>query len=356
MYLNNMSNKSIDKFAKVYSDFLSDISSTFPEFAEKIAFIKLAPPENNFNHCLQVFPERFLDILYQNAEIFAAESEVRVDFIPEVDFKYVWASDISDNTRGIIWKYLQLILFSIIGDVNSQENLGESANLFEAISGDEFRDKLAETVEQLQREFGDNQTTVPDAEGLHDHLKGLLKGKLGKIAQEIAEETATELNLSPEDLETGNVNDVFKKLFKNPTKLMNMVKTIGTKMDAKMKSGEIKESEIMEEVSEMMSTMKNMPGAQNIEAMMRSMGLGGGGGGKMNMGAMQAHLQRNMNMAKTRERMTAKLNKNKTDPVASTTEHPVKSNGYTDEELEFISFRPDGAEKAEKSKKKKNKK
>ena len=55
---------------------------------------------------------------------------------------------------------------------------------------------------------------------LHEHITGMLDGKLGQLAREIAEETAEELDL---DLnESSDVNDVYEKLFKNPTKLMGL--------------------------------------------------------------------------------------------------------------------------------------
>lgn len=58
-----------------------------------------------------------------------------------------------------------------------------------------------------------------------------MNGKIGALAKEIAEETAGELDLgidleNPENLNMGNV---FQKLFKNPGKLMNMVKNVGQK-------------------------------------------------------------------------------------------------------------------------------
>ena len=53
---------------------------------------------------------------------------------------------------------------------------------------------------------------------------------LEKLAKEIAEETANELNA---DDEFENVDDVFQKLFKNPGKLMGLVKNISKKLDDK---------------------------------------------------------------------------------------------------------------------------
>ena len=58
---------------------------------------------------------------------------------------------------------------------------------------------------------------IPNAEALHDHINKMMEGKLGCLAKEIAEETAEDLNIDMEDVTS--INDVFNKLFKNPTKL-----------------------------------------------------------------------------------------------------------------------------------------
>ena len=52
-----------------------------------------------------------------------------------------------------------------------------------------------------------------------------------------------------------------------------------------MKSGELKESELLEEASNMMSKMKDMPGMGNIGNLLSKMGMGGKG--KMNTSAMR---------------------------------------------------------------------
>jgi hypothetical protein len=133
---------------------------------------------------------------------------------------------------------------------------------------------------------------------------------------ELAEETASDLNL---DLnETKDPKDVFQKLFKNPTKMMGMVKNIGNKIDEKIKSGEIKESELMSEGMDLLNKMQTMPGMGDMQKMFSQMGIPGlGKGGKMNMGAMEAQLNKNMKAAKMRERMHAKVNKPK--PTDTTT-------------------------------------
>ena len=151
---------------------------------------------------------------------------------------------------------------------------------------------------------------LPNPEELHEHINGLMNGKLGRLASEITEETMKDFT----DLSgISSVGDVFKNLFKNPGKLMKMVKKLGDSLDSKIKSGEIKESELMEEAAELMEKLKKVPGMKNMKDLFGQMGLdgldmlGGKGGGKLNLGAMQGQMNRNVRMAKQRDRMRAKL-------------------------------------------------
>ena len=319
-----------DEFYKIINDFTIDILITFPEYSGIISrwWNNLEDEETKkketlvvFRHCVKVFPERFFDILYKNVELFLDENEHNTEFLPGIVFKQLWNLDISDKTKETIWKYLQLILFSVIGTVHNSSDLGDTAKLFEAINEEELKQKLEETLEGMQNIFdagssplnentdasfnGINMENMPNADQLHEHINSMMEGKLGKLALELAEETAEDLNLNIDD--TGDAKDVFQKLFKNPGKMMNMVKNIGNKIDAKLKSGEIKESELMEEGMELLNKMKNMPGMGDMQKMFSQMGIPGlGKGAKVNMGAMEAQLNKNMKMAKMKERLKAK--------------------------------------------------
>ena len=324
-----------EEFYKIINDFISDILITFPEYTGIISRWWNRPSENIehsriretlfiFRHCIKIIPERFFDILYKNVEIFSEDSEINTEFLPGIVFKQLWNLDISNNTKDTIWKYLQLILFSVIGTVHSTSELGDTAKLFEAINEEELKKKLEETLEGMQNIFdasgtqldgmdasfsGINMENIPNAQQLHEHINSMMGGKLGKLAMELAEETAQDLNLDMEN--TGDAKDVFQKLFKNPGKMMNMVKNIGSKIDEKIKSGEIKESELMEEGMELLNKMKNMPGMGDMQKMFSQMGIPGlGKGAKINMGAMEAQLNRNMKNAKIKERIRTKAELN----------------------------------------------
>jgi hypothetical protein len=312
------------EFRNLMNDFMGDILTSFPEYASTIESYSVLDDDTTlrylFNHCKEVYPARFFDILYNNEDVFG-DKDANTEFLPNIDFSKLWKENLTEKTRNIIWKYLQLVLFCVIQNVKDASHFGNSEKLFEAIDEDEFKKKIEESMDDIGKFFDENNSmfkgendassndfNIPDSGKIHDHINGLLKGKLGRLASEIAEETATEMQV---DL-CGNddVNDVFSKLFKNPTKLMKMVKSIGTKIDDKIKSGQINESELMKEASELMQQMKNMPGMKNMDKIFKSMNMQmPTGGGKMNFGAMQQKLNANMKKMNQKERMLKKLKK-----------------------------------------------
>lgn len=386
-----------DEFKKIIFEFLGDISNTFPEYKSTLSLfldsngVKLTTSESEtaetqkqkvvsilYEYCSKVYPERFFDILYKNEKLFnKQEYNVNTHFLPNIDFSVLWNTEgISDATRETIWKYLQLILMTIITNIDDRKSFGDAANLFEAINEDELRNKLEETIQQMYNMFEHTNATPPtpnttpnatpdadpafdffdwaksmgnnannananqnggetepnaNAESIHDHISQILNGKIGKLAKEIAEETAKDVDFDMNDFTGESTNgenvdfkNVFQKMFKNPGKLMSLVKNVGSKLDQKFKSGEIKESELMQEASDLLSKMKNMPGMGNLTDMLNKMGMGGmmggmGGGGnsKVNVGAMQSNLQRNMKMSKMKERMQQKLQEQRASAQAA---------------------------------------
>ena len=413
------------EFQTIILDFLRDIDCSFPEYHETLARylgysheMKPMPDElyiELYTHCREVYPVRFFDILYKNEALFSpntaepassaghstghstvsdasresgagsagATSGATVadkaqasdassaggasnEFLPGVDFREIWATeDLAENTKDIIWKYLQLILFSIVNNLSDMGSFGDTAKLFEAIDDSELKTKLEEVIGEMGSMFGAAEAgaaagaagagaaaggaegldetfkkatefmneafsgaagptpppNMPDASSIHEHLSGILNGKIGMLAKEIAEETAADLNLDMENETT--MKGVFQQLLKNPGKLSGIIKSVGTKLDSKLKSGELKESEIMQEASELMAKMKSMPGMNNLASMLSKMGMnmpgmGGAGGGKVNFGAMQSQLNKNMKQSQMRERLLKKVQDKQAAAAAAT--------------------------------------
>ena len=407
MSTNNESHEIPEEFTKVIYDLINDILFTFPEFKEGLNLdlhnITETRDEESvqsiYEHVKNVYPERFFDILYKNEEMFS-NGEINTEFLPGIDFKKIWSTDdVSDSTKETIWKYLQLILFSVIGKVDSQDSFGDTAKLFEAINEDELKQKLEETMSNLQNMMegsglggtsthnngtepvdvtGIDMDKLPNPDDIQGHINGLLDGKLGNLAKEIAEETASDLNIDMEN--ATSVNDVFQNLFKNPGKLMGLVQNVGGKLDSKIKSGEINESELMQEASQLLGKMKDMPGMSDIQSKMQKMGMGGGGrgggggiedmlagfgglgglaglaggaGGKLNLGAMTNRLNQDMKQMENKEKMLqranikrAEMEKIKLEQQKMAALPPTKQ--LTDKEMEELVFSIEG-DKPEKS-------
>jgi hypothetical protein len=403
----------LEELSNIVYEFVRDLLHTFPEYEEKLheslyviyhnGSLKTISQELNpehyeavqkatqelmeyFNH---VYPERFFDILYENGDIFT-QTEVNTEFLPGIDFRVIWNDNISDRTRQTLWKYLQLILFNILSNISNKDTFKETADMFNAINEDELKQKIEDTITNMRELFetqtqqseqdgndGNNENNVenngetntnmnfPQPEDIHKHISSMMEGKLGTLAKEIAEETARDLNLDPENLHS--MNDVFKTLMKNPSKLMNMVKTVSTKLDQKLKSGDVKESELLAEATDMMKRMKSMPGMDNIHKMIGKMstGMAGNGGkGGVHMNAISAQLQQSMRIAQQRERMKSKSSQNQPQTqqqqnIVVSVEDEERANQMMEQllreeemEVEKVVFkRGSGAERSKKSQK-----
>ena len=296
-----------EEFKKIITEFITDIISTFPEYELLInkwwvynfsSQISKEDHEINkmkyiFNYCLSIFPERFFEILYQNNEIFNINSLNNTEFLPGISFKYIMNSDISTNTKDTIWKYLKLIMISLASSTKNNTFL-ETAKLFESLDQETFKEKLQETMEnishlfvnsqptpsqeqeqeqeKLEEQQEDNKSSLPKNPFDDKNISSMLDGKLGELAREIAEETASSMNIDM-NCDASNPQDIFKGLFQNPAKLMDLVKSVGSKLENKIKSGDIKENELFSEATEIMKNMKNIPGMDNIQDMLKNMGI-----------------------------------------------------------------------------------
>jgi hypothetical protein len=280
-------------------------------------------------------------------------------FLPNVEFKALFHCEgVTEQTRTAIWKYLQLVLVTILGSVKNKMDFGDTAGLFEGVDEAALQEKLAETIsgigdffkniglddtdmntdidpekmgdmfEKMQKEMenmmdkeqgqqegdtdfnmGSSDSNVPNAEQLHEHLKGLFDGKIGSLAKELAEEISGDMqNMFQEEggAEIKSTQDLLKKMMRNPKKIMDIMKTIGGKITQKMKTGEISEEDIMKEAGEFMSKMKNMGGkggSAQFTEMFKNLTKTMGGGAKFNTGAFQK-MERKM---AAKERMIQKL-------------------------------------------------
>ena len=378
-------------FEHTIRQFADDLCTTFPEYSETIAqwWDRSNEGQPNYelikNYCRDVYPPFFMDIIYQNEGIFAPDAEQSVFFLPNIDFKTIWNDNISDTTKETIWKYLQLIAITIMGEVQNTEDLDTNIlDMFKNLNTDDFQSKIQETMENLQTMFasteananadasaeanadadadantGANANAGFDFGNFQRNMEKLMEGKIGQMARELAEETAQDLDIDLEN--TQDIPQVLKKLMSDPTKLMKMAKKVGERMKSKMDSGDMSEVELQAEIMELMKTLNpngatSGTGMNGIKEMMSAMGIdmdailkqfmGGGGGGagagrgqRMNMNKMNAMMQREQ----TRERMRANIAQKqqqkeaqKQAEAAAIAQRELEYKPMTDAEIELL--------------------
>ena len=173
------------EFCKVIKDFLIDILTAFPEYREieihkGLKDISLGNSDTNesrevYEFCKNTYPERFFDILYQNNDLFT--NNIELELLPGINFCKLWKDEtLSENSRKTVWQYLKLILFSIVGSLKDGNSFGDTTKLFEAINENEFKEKLEESIKDMETMFDTsgnlNNEDMPNPDELHDHNNG----------------------------------------------------------------------------------------------------------------------------------------------------------------------------------------
>lgn len=364
-----MNTESPKNFNAIIVDFTRDLSVVFPEYGKMWSKWNNCTDANYQTlhaYCLGIYPERFFDIMYSNADIFAPTSNINVMFLPGVDFRILYNCDgISENTRNSIWKYLQLLLFTLMGSMKDAKNFGNTANIFEAMNEAELQGKIAETMTGISdffnkmgevaeegtgegtgegekgtgeggegekgtgegtkegdakepKSFKDFFANMPNPDELHEHMKGLLEGKLGKLAKEFTDEFTSEIEGIFADGDMKNAKssqDILMQIIKNPQKMIVIFKRLAAKLQEKMQNGEISQEEMMQEMGGIMEKMKGMGGGNgDLAEMMKSMKdlpfmkmIEKTLGGKVDMNA----LNRMTKQSATKERMLKTLEQRK---------------------------------------------
>jgi len=277
-------------FFKVVKDFIIDLFGTFPELKENQDLVNIHDKNETdamesyqviFDTMVTTFPQHMMDILNEKESMF----ETCCILFPNVDFKDLWSKNITDKTKNIIWKYLKLLIFIVIGHMDIGDDFSKMLQGMD----------LQKSVEEIKSFFESNGGDMPD---MHDHMEGLMNGKLGSLAKEIAQEV----------IGGEGEQEAFQSMMKDPSKLFGLMHTVGDKLDKRIKSGDLKESELISEAAEMLQKMKDMPGMKQFETMFNKFG-------KMNMNATQAKMDEKLKKAKTKERLKEKLLARQAQPV-----------------------------------------
>jgi len=283
------------EFFNVMRDFVADLKRTFPEleptihkwWKEPSDFDHIADEVERdaafnaaravsvqflFNFCKNKYPGHLMQLMNQSESLF---SDGDSEFLPHICFKQLWnMEDISTNIKEAMWKYMQLILFSIIQSATdtttgaeSSEKAAPNNNMEDDILR-EFResmtglgaDGMTQFFENARRRAesecaaeGDLKKTAGSAASQMESMLGN-GGKLGKLAHTLAENTLENLNID----ETASPNDQMKALFSNSNLMKNLISEGATSIENMMKSGDLTSEDLMAEVTGLMSGFGKM--------------------------------------------------------------------------------------------------
>ena len=244
---------------KLFKSFIDDIINVFPEYNKRLLsyYKEVIETKKNDHPKIIEFLRNMNEISEQviNKDVTLFEEDPII--LQNVSFKLIWNSDISDQTRNSIWKYLQTFCIVNIQSESTTEKINDVIKLID--SNEKVKDK--ETVrnmkklKKLNEEFdikeikkiiSENPESIDQGVNQMDTM--FENTNIGKIAKEITQDLDIESIVSNgggiEDLLTGGG-------------MANIMKTITAKMNDK--EGQLDTDQLMKEATEICGSMEGNP-------------------------------------------------------------------------------------------------
>ena len=320
MELNN-DKTSIEYFNDYTRDFVRDIQETFPEYrdllGEYYADILTEESQNTDKHVkrfMRKMREFKTEISTKSPDLYKEP----VFILKNLDFKILFESEeLSNDNREKMWEYIQTLF--VLGEsiINDSERVKKLVKNFKRLrtsdegsaegaaeSTEEAPDEEDEHILNMLKNLSERKPDKPLDENMFEN------GMIGKLAQELSEELDIEkmgLNIS----EDSNVDSIFSNLLSgnNPMKFMNLIQTVGQKIQTKMDENGLDQEALVNEATSMMS---NLQGSNNLfdNLMKQASNLGGMPNPGQGQGQGKGQRQESTGNA-TRDRLRRKLEERK---------------------------------------------
>ena len=239
-----MEKTNIEYFNEQFSLFVKDVVEVFPELRQSVFeyYEELFKNETCTN---DKYVKRYMMKMKGYKEQIAKRDNSLFDsticVLKNVDFSPIWKSqELSNANRDTIWEYLQTLYVigeTIISDSEHIQKLVKSFQKFK--NGEEVSEEEdSVTKDMLEMLQGLSETNKEKVSEIDENL--IKNGLIGNLAKELSEELSEHnLNLDMDNVES--VDDVFKNIMSgdNPMKFMNLLQTVGKKIQSKVDSNEI---------------------------------------------------------------------------------------------------------------------
>lgn len=313
---------SAPRFKAVYNQYLSEMGLTFPELDKATELAKKNTTYTDFSKCISCNIHK---IAVRDSSIF---TETGAEIAPGVLMtKNLW-KDAGKSTQKAIWEFLSSLIllasyeikhsndnnmdfsqfFDISGvDIDLQKMFKELGSQFSGKSFSSFFDGIKEAAENMKDTFAGISGEMPPIP------EKLFKGHIAKIAEELAREFKPEdFGLSPDMLNGGDSAAIFEYLqqifTKNPELLMKGAKKIASRIQDKLKRGEVKREDLVAEAEELMGEFQNNPMFKQIFEQLGAQLRGAGG---QEPGEAENNERRRTVQERLKKKLAEKKNKKK---------------------------------------------
>lgn len=275
-----MSTTNIEYFNSYLKMFVNSIINTFPEYKEILSdyYNELLESDSNNN---DKYVKRFVKKMKGHQKLIANKDDSlfneSIYILKNVDFKNIWDSgELSENNKEKIWDYIHTLFIISETIMNDSETIKKLVESFKKLKNDvgEVSDQ-SEGGSKNQETTDQNGSTDESIDKIDKEIFEMLKnlslqkkepidkdflenGLLGQLANELSSEiNLDDMNLNLED--SNNVEDVLGNLISgdNPLKFMNLIQTVGQKIQSKVEKGDFKQDDLFNEAKKMMGNFGN---------------------------------------------------------------------------------------------------
>lgn len=297
--------------SKLFKSLIKDIIIVFPEYEKRLLkyYSTTLENDNNEDPKLKDFLENLEEItdniIEKDINVFNNDPVL----LQNVSFKLIWNSDITDNTKNSLWKYLQSFCIINIQNKSGKDKIQEVLKKIE--SKEKVKDK--ETVKNMKKikklnesfdvnEIKDVLENKPETveKGMNEMDQMFTNTGIGKLAKEITEELDIENMVN----NGGGIQDLF-----SGGNMANIMQTISSKMNDNQDT--LNSDDLMKEATNICSSMQDNPLFSSLMGGMSGDLMGVLGGGNIPQGESNV---KNIKVGdkkhdpnKTRERLQNKL-------------------------------------------------
>lgn len=253
-----------EQIQELFRNFIQDTIKVFPEYDKRLnkhysaIILDEGDDENKsaiFSDFMENIEEITKDVCDENLKMFEKDPII----LQNVSFKVIWESNITNDTRLSIWKYLQSFCMynfnksqggidEIVKKLQQNEKVKDKENLLKA----KRLKKLSESIknDSIEAKLNGNPEVIEEALENDESMKQmediLENTGIGKIAKEVTEELDIEGMLG----KGGGIEDIMKG-----DNMMKIFQSISSKIEGANLGG----GNIMEEAMGITKNMKDNP-------------------------------------------------------------------------------------------------